>query len=193
MRSRPVPGAVITVRRGHPTASEIAFVTSTNDGTQIFVMNADGSDMKQLTDDSMGNRQPEWSPDGSRILFSRSQGTFEMNPDGSDIHSLFSGCCATTPTRSPDGTRFAFISSSTLFVMDADGSNLSTLTDGVDGNVDDLAWSPDGESIVFAIASKSTCNDWDCDYDQDLRRIRLDGVLLPHWKLPSASNPVWQR
>jgi TolB protein len=186
-----------------PDGKRIAFVTSTGLWEhQIFVMNADGSDVKQVThDDDAYSLAPEWSPDGSRILFSHfaphpeDSGIFEMNPDGSNLRRL-SGYSGMEPTRSPDAKRIAFIGGETLFVINADGSNATPLADGLDWQ-GDLAWSPDGMSIVFGITSDSKmCLDWDyVEYacGRDLERVGLDGVIDPAWKVLSAFNLVWQR
>lgn len=188
-----------------PDSKRIAFVTSIGMwDRQIFVMNADGSEVKQITDeDDAYSLAPEWSPDGNRILFAHYSnwpeniGIYEMDPDGSNVRHLTSGYFASAPTRSPDATRIAFISGESLFVMNADGSNARELTSGVDFD-GDVTWSPDGRNIVFGITSNSKmCISW-TDYEEyacgrDLKRVGLDGVVDPAWKLLSAFSPVWQR
>jgi Tol biopolymer transport system component len=60
-------------------------------GWQIFTMNADGSDVRQLTNDYVIKSQPTWSPDGSRIAYSGHWDTYNvyvMNADGSDQHAV---------------------------------------------------------------------------------------------------------
>ena len=49
---------------------------------QIFVVNADGSGLRQLTE-AGDNRWPTWSPDGSRIAFGHGQLMLATAPDGS--------------------------------------------------------------------------------------------------------------
>ena len=194
-----------------PDGRRIAFVTSPGLWEhKIFVMNANGSDIKQITDDDMDSLDPEWSFDGDRILFSRPSGyqedvgIFEMNQDGSNVRrvSRYSGF----PTRSPDGRSIAF-SAGSLFVMNSDGSNVTVVMSGFDWSGFDVygipdesrkvAWSPDGKSIIFAIgsASKTCYDDWfnadPCGVD--LKRVGLDGVIDTTWQIRSASSPVWQR
>jgi Tol biopolymer transport system component len=78
-----------------PDGTRISFISTVTGEAQIYVANADGSDVKQLTTGST-NAQPVWSPDGTRILFSsnraKKDGTeFElyiMNADGSDQRML---------------------------------------------------------------------------------------------------------
>lgn len=53
--------------------------------TELFVMNADGSGVAQLTHSPYGDIEPAWSPDGSRVAFqSNRDGTFEIYVIGAD-------------------------------------------------------------------------------------------------------------
>ena len=58
-------------------------------------MDADGSNMVNLTDHPSGDRHPGWSPDGNRIIFTSSRlgyiNLFIMNADGSDVTGVTSG------------------------------------------------------------------------------------------------------
>jgi Tol biopolymer transport system component len=187
-------GIISTNPAWSPDGKRIAFVISTGLWEhQIFVMNADGSDVKPLTEAEDNSRAPEWSSDGRRILFYQDKGIFEMNPDGSSVRQLTSGH---SPTWSPDGALLAFLRGDDLFVMNADGSNLKALTSRNDWG-GDLTWSPDGKSIVFGINSSSKM----CLYEdfeeyacgRDLKRVGVDGVIDPAWEILSAFSPVWQR
>lgn len=126
-----------------PDGARIAF-TSTRDGTdaelefELYVMNADGSEQTNLTNDSNSfDWDADWSPDGTRIAWEkRIQGNTEvflMDADGSNAVNLtndpaFDGW----PDWSPDGTRIAFTSerdgNKEIYLMDADGSNPVRLT-----------------------------------------------------------------
>lgn len=199
-----------------PDGKQIAFVNLSFSYTQIYTMNGDGTGVTQVTYSNGHSMSPEWSPDGTKILFERfasigleNNGIFEMSLDGSNVRQLTSGFHDSRPSWSPDGTRIAFIrlnadgltdkvrDVTSLFVMNSDGSSATALTSGLyeDANP---AWSPDGRSIAFAVISASrTCWDWvsnlyyPCGYD--VMRVGLDGVIDPTWKLLSASNLVWQR
>lgn len=120
----------------------------------IFVMNADGTNLRRLTDHPANDIWPAWSPDGARIAFpSRRDGNFEiylMNPDGTDLQRLtHTPGHEDFPAWSPDGARILFTRSEVdegTFVIDADGSGEEKLLDFI---VLEPDWSPDGTRIVF--------------------------------------------
>ncbi|MBU7015794.1 MAG: PD40 domain-containing protein [Theionarchaea archaeon] len=93
---------------------------------------------------------PEWSPDGTKIVFAAGQRIFVMNADGSNLQKICDS--GSYPSWSPDGTKIAFDSkrdgNSDIYVMNADGSNAVRLTSdpGFDWNP---CWSPDGRKIAF--------------------------------------------
>lgn len=104
---------------------------------QIYIMNADGSDIRRLTFHTDNDRSPRISPDGSRILFvSDRDGNSEiyvMNLDGSDVRNLtYSPFDDYSPSWSSDGSRIAFVSdrigNPNIYVMTADGTRSASLT-----------------------------------------------------------------
>jgi Tol biopolymer transport system component len=93
--------------RVSPDGQHVAFHTNRDVQFEIYVMNADGSDPHDVSRNSADDRYPSWSPDGSRITWSRYIDSFDlytMNADGSGQHVV-----ATTPYQelepsfSPDG------------------------------------------------------------------------------------------
>ena len=73
------------------TAVRIAFISDRYGDDEIFVMNADGSEVSQLTDNDDEDSVPVWSPDGERIAFNSDRygddEIFVMNADGSGGYS----------------------------------------------------------------------------------------------------------
>ena len=125
-----------------PDAQRLAFSQSLDSATvQIFVMDADGSHVSQLTfNTSVYSAYPQWSPDGKKILFLSPRVTaldvYVMNADGSDttrISNVAGSQSSGDATWSPDASQIAFrVISGTghpdIFVMNADGTNPLNLT-----------------------------------------------------------------
>jgi Tol biopolymer transport system component len=139
-----------------PDGSRIAF-TSTREGNEnIFVMNADGSDLVRLTDHEAVDEDPAWSPDGTRIAFTSHRDgrtkVYIMNADGSDL-VLPADESGSEPTWSPDGSKIAFVAGAgggdDIFSMNVDGTERVNLTQ-TGGNDRHPAWSPDGTRIAFS-------------------------------------------
>ena len=106
------------------------------DADEIYVMDADGSDQTQLTDNEALDESPSWSPDGEKIAFTNLRGVYVMNAeDGSDVTRFTDGG---DPSWSPDGEKIAFTSIrdvddesefNAVYTMDADdGSDVTRLT-----------------------------------------------------------------
>jgi TolB protein len=120
--------------RWSPDGSKLVFdaPTETSDG-DLFVVNADGSSLQQLSSTRELEQPAGWSPDGSKILFTR----YGSSPGDGDVYVVAADGSSErklTKTRgddiaaewSPDGGKILFTSQrgggSHLFVMNADGS-----------------------------------------------------------------------
>lgn len=111
-----------------PDGNSIVFFSDRGGNPDIFVMNSDGSDVRQLTRDafaslyftkSSDDSNPSWSPDGSQIAFASGRDNQMLTYVNHDI-----------------------------YVMSANGSNVQRLTnDGADEG--GPRWSPNGESIAY--------------------------------------------
>ena len=141
-----------------PDSQQIAFVVNgefigQDQTSEIYIINADGTNLRQLTKTGGATLNPQWSPDGKQLVFygyavgafddigsttSLRTEVFRIYADGSDLINLTnSGGLDYHPTWSPDGEWIAFASTrqekgkngrSGIFIMRPDGSDLQMLT-----------------------------------------------------------------
>lgn len=137
-----------------PDGRLLAFRGFWGDGkfSDLFVMNADGTEVRQLTT-HMNGSDPTWSPDGSRIAFAGYDGVYTINSDGSGLRAISTGDADYSgPSWSLDEQRIAFSrlvgDLPQIFVANVDGSSEQQLTRLPNGGAEP-AWSPDGLHIVF--------------------------------------------
>jgi Tol biopolymer transport system component len=136
----------------------LVFASNRTGVFQIYSIRADGRQLGQLTRGKAADTAPRFSPDGRRIVFTRSpkQYMYEpwvMNADGSGQRRLTrNGGVDADPSWSRNGRRIVFESKRDgafgIYVMQADGREQRRLTEkGREGG--DPAWSPDGQRIAF--------------------------------------------
>lgn len=144
--------------RWSPDGRRIAFAGVRGRAQQVHTMNADGSELRELTNGSQ-NSEPAWSPDGQWIAFrSERDGNpdiYVMRADGSGQRALTTDARAETmPAWSPDGTQLLFSAvvdgRTHVFVMAADGSGQRQLSQSPTGHSRAAHWSPDGRQVVFS-------------------------------------------
>jgi Tol biopolymer transport system component len=149
-----------------PDGTSLAFVVQQfhDDGTtgrsDLWVMRADGSDPRQLTDGPGSSWSPTWSPDGTRIAFASGDpaSIFVINADGTGSTRLSEdGVSASDPSWSPDGSRIAFAGKDArgeqdLYVLNTGGAGASLLL-SLPGWQIEPTWSPDGQMIAFTTSS----------------------------------------
>ncbi len=147
-----------------PDGSRIVFERAPTAGfaADIYVMNADGTGLRQITNHLANDRHPSWHPDGERVVFmSDRDGDMDLYvvnaADGSSPVQLTNApATEARPKYSPNGTKIAYTKKTTagnsggfsIHVMDADGTNDRQITpDAMEAAGND--WSPDGSRIAF--------------------------------------------
>jgi hypothetical protein len=154
-----------TAEAAFPGANgRIAYVS----GGDLYTARYDGTDRVLLATGVSGPRTtgPRWSPDGTKIVFSRNPGIWIINADGTNQHQI--RATGLYPAWSPDGTKIVFAegvpigpphgNKDRLHVMNADGTSVVRLptesaAQNGDGSLISPTWSPDGQSVAYVEVS----------------------------------------
>jgi Tol biopolymer transport system component len=181
-----------------PDGSKIAFQTNQEGNSEIYMVNADGSDLHNVTNDVEGQDvAPAWSPDGSKIVYiSRTTNQFPnpphyfvMDPDGGNKTQLPTPILGSRPDWSPDSAKLVYSEEhdcggghycDQIHVMDADGSNDQVVYTGERVNP---RWSPDGTRIVYQEPGQGV---------GVMNADGTNGVTLTQRGEGAQTNPDWQ-
>jgi Tol biopolymer transport system component len=191
-----------------PDGTEIAYVRffgrirkDEPDHIGIYRMRMDGSGVRRVSlprTRTAEDIEPQWSPDGRRIVFVRHnltakpagrQAVFVVNADGTGRHRItpYAIKAGDGPDWSPDGSEILFRSPETesflhsnIWTVHPDGSSLRQVTHGGPATkVYSASFSPDGTSIVLGMTG--------VDAQADVWTIGLDGTGLA----PLTRTPAW--
>ena len=172
-----------------PDGTHIVFSGENGDQTDLYIMDAAGTDRRQVTSTPAEENAPAFSPDGRTIAFETNRdGNFEIylvDINGRDPRRLTtSPADDRAPSWSPDGQRLVFLSDRDhpkrfdVYTMRADGSDIVRLT------TDQTAWSPafspDGATIALQVGG-------------DIELIPARGGALKRLTSPAANgmSPAW--
>lgn len=182
-----------------PNGSQVAFMRVDNNsattGYDVWIMNANGSNQTQLTNSTDDEKSPEFSPDGTKIVYVRASGganqIWLMNANGTNQHVLLSspGVQLTGPSFSPDGQKIVYVDSvNGLSVMNADGSNPTAIHNASDQAImaQDPTWSPDGTTLAFYLVPSGAGS-------EGIYTVPVAGGSNPHQviNLPSDFQSVY--
>jgi len=128
-----------------PDGKFLAYAAGTQQKTEVFVRQLSGGQPIQL---GLG-RAPQWSPDGSRIVFVQDGAIVESPALGGSSRILVPGAGQgyRSPTYSHDGKYLAFSDQSTIEIANANGTDKKTIF-GVQA-AHSISWSPDGKRLAF--------------------------------------------
>lgn len=152
-----------------PDRTRIAYVSNQEGNLEIYTMNFDGTGITRLTNNSNSvsndDISPDWSPDGSEIVFvsnrsniqNKSHEVYIMNADGSNQRKL-EGIPSNIlehgfPRWSPDGQYIAFDATETgsdfdIYVVNKNGTGLFKLVNSPYLDIQS-SWSPDGTKLAY--------------------------------------------
>jgi Tol biopolymer transport system component len=169
-------------------------------GREIYTAGPDGSNPLRLTTNTVADTEPAYSPDGTRIAFTRSGDIWVMNADGGGA-VVITGTEGpdSDPAWSPDGSQIVYVSNQTvsgggttgpeLFVTSAAGpSPQRRLTDTPNGASQAPAWSPTGDQIAY----QSNADGGDEIYTIDATATASFGVRRSANEVgQNYQNPSW--
>jgi len=174
-----------------PDGSKISFSWNGEGNFEIYVMQADGSAVTNVTHDAASDRYATWSPDGAKIAFASDRAgkdqvdIYVMGADGSNpIRLTHDPGPNSFPSWSKDGKKIAFMSKRDghwqIYVMNADGSAQRKVTTS-QANDENPSFSPDNKHIVFE-------SNRDGDRMDQLYSVRIDGSGLRRLTHNDANN-----
>ncbi len=140
-----------------PDASRLAVTLSREGGSQIFLINPDGSGVRRLTSSSAIDTEPRFSPDGQWIYFTSDRGgspqVYRMPAAGGEPQRVtFEGSYNVTPRLSPDGKTLAYITRNggkfQVAMLDLANKQVQIITDS--DRDESPSFAPNGRMILLA-------------------------------------------
>lgn len=179
---------------------QIAFASNRSGKNQVWLMNLDGSGLTQLTEIPEGACQPNFSPDGMRLVFISpcaedkesypGSGLFLINVDGTNLTPLPSVPGGDyDPAWSPDGNWIAFTSLRItnwprIYLLNVQTLEIKRLSEDFSRDFQP-AWSADGKKIVFVSRRQGPTDLWVMNADgSEQQRLTLSGTKIntsPKW------------
>jgi TolB protein len=174
-----------------PDGSKVAMVLGKSGQVDLYVSNADGTNLRRLTKNKEAESSPCWSPDGRWICFATRIGArrvlAKVSPNGGPVQRIRVDGIAnpSEPDWSPDGKWIAFtaqMGSFELCVVPAKGGKATILVSG-----EDPSWAPNSRTLAFTRRSRgrNTLSLLDVPTKQFKDVARISGS--------NNSQPAWDR
>ena len=181
----PVPApSPAPIPLGYPHEGRVAYQTNLDGNDEIYVIDCDGSEPRNLTSHTDDDREPSWAS-GGLLAFSSNRDSPDDGKDKFDIYLLYTEtepdrafrvtehpASDESPALSPDGGKVAFVShrdgNPEIYVLDIAAQTLANVTNNDAADLDP-AWSPDGARLAFA-------SDRDGDFDIYVANASGEGV-----------------
>jgi TolB protein len=199
------------VARWSPDGTRIAYRSNQTGNREIWVMNADGSDQHNVTDNPTEDTYPAWSPDGNTIAFTsnrdghggREEALYLMNADGSNVRRItWLESMDGVASFSPDGRKLTWVDMicarggcgpSQVYIGNVDGTGARRLTQD-NRSTWNPVFSPDGTKIAFMSGDYHDLLHLG-DAAWDIEIVKVDGTGRQNITGPNAISeaaPAWR-
>ena len=189
--------------------AELAFVSSRTGVPQVYIMSADGENVQQITNERDGACQPDWSPDGEKIVYVTPCRQKQDIYQGSSLFIIDIATRERTalpaspggdfePAWSPDGKRIAFTTLRDnymeIYYINLENSQFTRLTRAQSivaaSYARQAAWNPYGTQIAYVLRRQGVSQIW-VTTDGDANMSKPNNQLVQSGNKVMDSYPTW--
>jgi len=200
-----VPLNGLTTPSWSPDGKQLVFTGYDGGLSDLFIVNADGSNLHRLTNDKYADLEPSWSPDGKTIAFTTDRSSvtdfealkfgslrialFHLDNGSIDILRHMDQGKNINPAWAPDGRSLAFVSDrngiSNIYLYELSDGNIYQLTDvftgvsGISALSPCLSWAHEADRLAFAYYEDGEYNVYAVDNPRSLKRQPYQAPATP--------------